>query len=184
MRCQPGVIEVCTYCWLPAAPEVLAPTGQPYGGEAADVWSTGVILYICLFGEYPFLHEADLDDPLYQFQGTLKRIMAVDYTLPAEVPISGQCKDLLQSIFVADPAKRITMVQMQKHPWFQEGLPEGVRMLNQQCLQLTQHVPGRQAEHDIRQVSLSLLGSAPFGRTVDNNSPVLTADMNCGWRTG
>ncbi len=33
------------------------------------------------------------------------------------VQVSKQCKDLMQRILVADPHKRLTIQQIQQHPW-------------------------------------------------------------------
>ena len=47
----------------------------------------------------------------------LERILAVDYHFPSSIPVSEQCKDLLRHILVADPAKRFSIADIQRHPW-------------------------------------------------------------------
>lgn len=47
----------------------------------------------------------------------LERILAVDYNFPSSIPVSSECKDLLSKILVADPAKRYTIADIQRHPW-------------------------------------------------------------------
>ena len=47
----------------------------------------------------------------------LERILQVDYTFPTSIPVSAECKDLLSRILVADPAKRFTIEDIQRHPW-------------------------------------------------------------------
>ena len=47
----------------------------------------------------------------------LERILAVDYQFPPSIPVSRECKDLLSKILVADPSKRYTISDIQKHPW-------------------------------------------------------------------
>ncbi|KAL2617246.1 hypothetical protein AAZV13_08G175000 [Glycine max] len=52
-----------------------------------------------------------------------KRIMAVQYKIPDYVHISQDCRHLLSRIFVANPARRITIKEIKSHPWFVKNLP-------------------------------------------------------------
>jgi serine/threonine-protein kinase SRK2 len=99
------------------APEVLS--RREYDGKTADVWSCGVTLYVMLVGGYPF---EDPDDPK-NFRKTIGRIMSIQYKIPEYVHVSQDCKQLLASIFVTNPAKRITMREIRSHPWFLKNLP-------------------------------------------------------------
>ncbi|CAN8251747.1 unnamed protein product [Cochlearia groenlandica] len=100
------------------APEVLS--RREYDGKHADVWSCGVTLYVMLVGGYPF---EDPDDPK-NFRKTIQRIMAVQYKIPDYVHISQECKHLLSRIFVTNSAKRITLKEIKKHPWYLKNLPK------------------------------------------------------------
>eukprot|EP00268_Persea_americana_P017852 TRINITY_DN1870_c0_g1_i1.p1 TRINITY_DN1870_c0_g1~~TRINITY_DN1870_c0_g1_i1.p1 ORF type:complete len:355 (-),score=54.16 TRINITY_DN1870_c0_g1_i1:599-1663(-) len=99
------------------APEVLS--RREYDGKLADVWSCGVTLYVMLVGAYPF---EDQEDPK-NFRKTITRIMAVQYNIPEYVHISQDCRHLLSRIFVANPARRITLKEIKNHPWFLKNLP-------------------------------------------------------------
>ncbi|CAK9168277.1 unnamed protein product [Ilex paraguariensis] len=99
------------------APEVLS--RREYDGKMADVWSCGVTLYVMLVGAYPF---EDMEDPK-NFRKTIQRIMAVQYKIPDYVHISPDCRQLLSRIFVANPARRITIKEIKNHPWFLKNLP-------------------------------------------------------------
>ncbi|CAN1834719.1 Serine/threonine-protein kinase SAPK3 [Linum perenne] len=91
-----------------------------YVSQIADVWSCGVTLYVMLVGGYPF---EDPDDPR-NFRKTIGRIMSVQYSIPDYVRVSADCKQLLSCIFVANPAKRITLPEIKQHPWFLKNLPK------------------------------------------------------------
>ncbi|XP_059648179.1 serine/threonine-protein kinase SRK2A-like [Cornus florida] len=99
------------------APEVLS--RREYDGKLADVWSCGVTLYVMLVGAYPF---EDQEDPK-NFRKTIQRIMAVQYKIPDYVHISQDCRHILSRIFVASPARRITIKEIKNHPWFLKNLP-------------------------------------------------------------
>jgi serine/threonine-protein kinase SRK2 len=49
--------------------------------------------------------------------------MAVKYSIPPQLRISVECQDLLARIFVANPAQRITLPDIKRHPWFLRNLP-------------------------------------------------------------
>ncbi|MCD7450579.1 Serine/threonine-protein kinase srk2a [Datura stramonium] len=99
------------------APEVLS--RREYDGKLADVWSCGVTLYVMLVGAYPF---EDQEDPK-NFRKTIQRIMSVQYKIPGYVHVSQDCRHLLSRIFVANPARRITIKEIKTHPWFLKNLP-------------------------------------------------------------
>ncbi|XP_077237334.1 serine/threonine-protein kinase SAPK3-like [Tasmannia lanceolata] len=99
------------------APEVLS--RKEYDGKISDVWSCGVTLYVMLVGGYPF---EDPEDPR-NFRKTIGRIMSVQYSIPDYIRVSGDCRQLLSQIFVANPSKRITIPEIKKHPWFLKNLP-------------------------------------------------------------
>lgn len=63
-----------------------------------------------------------------------QRILNVEYALPAHAVVTPECGDLLGQILVADPAARISLADVQRHPWFKRDLPPGVADLNDRLL--------------------------------------------------
>ncbi|KAL6750394.1 Snf1-like ser/thr protein kinase [Haematococcus lacustris] len=116
------------------APEVIRTTGN-YDGKLADIWSCGVMLYVMLFGKYPFDVEAGAGgpgglNPQQRVQMMMGRILGMQWTIPPDVPISLECRDLLCRLLVADPVRRITMAQISQHPWFLQNLPPDALAMN------------------------------------------------------
>lgn len=92
------------------APEVLS------GGytQAADVWSSGVILYILLSGMPPFWGKTK--------SRIFDAVRAADLRFPSEPwdRISGSAKELIKKMLCIDPLKRFTAEQVLAHTWMGE----------------------------------------------------------------
>mmetsp|Transcript_5116 Transcript_5116/g.6806 ORF Transcript_5116/g.6806 Transcript_5116/m.6806 type:complete len:143 (+) Transcript_5116:861-1289(+) len=56
-----------------------------------------------------------------EIKQTYKRIRAIQYSFPDNVPISDQAKDLIMRILVLDPTKRPTIDEILDHPFFHMG---------------------------------------------------------------
>jgi len=93
------------------APEVLK---RSYGKEA-DVWSTGVILYILLCGVPPFWAENE--------QGIFRAVLQGNYDLRSDPwgRISDGAKDCVRRMLKQDPKERMTALEALNHPWVREG---------------------------------------------------------------
>ncbi|KAI9268133.1 kinase-like domain-containing protein [Phascolomyces articulosus] len=97
-----------TSCGSPhyASPEIVR--GKHYYGPATDVWSCGVILYAMLTGHLPF------DDD--NVSRLLAKIKTGRY-IPLPPNVSREAKDLIKSMLMVDPCKRITLDAVLAHPW-------------------------------------------------------------------
>jgi len=87
------------------APEIIR--GKGYEDFAADIWSTGVVLYAMLYGTVPF--KSNDVNKLH------KLIMKGKYTLKED--ISKQARDLLKGILERNPCKRLTIAEILEHEW-------------------------------------------------------------------
>lgn len=88
------------------APEILCK--HRYDARA-DIWSTGVILYECLFGEAPFASDT--------FAGLAEKIKSNNpITIPSSTcRVSMSCKDLIVKCLQRDPNLRISYDQFFSH---------------------------------------------------------------------
>ena len=64
----------------------------------------------------------------------VQRILKVEYALPSHVVVTPECQDLLSKILAGNPAQRISLREVQKHPWFTKELPPGVAEMNDRLL--------------------------------------------------
>ncbi|XP_056309664.1 serine/threonine-protein kinase BRSK2 isoform X2 [Danio aesculapii] len=103
-----------TSCGSPhyACPEVIR--GEKYDGRRADVWSCGVILFALLVGALPFDH-----DNLRQL---LEKVKSGVFHMPHFIP--PDCQALLRGMIEVNAEKRLTLEEIQKHPWYQGGRNE------------------------------------------------------------
>ncbi|VDK43635.1 unnamed protein product [Dibothriocephalus latus] len=77
--------------------------------ERVDHWAVGVLCYEMLCGHPPFEHDDTKE--------TYARIKAVRFTYPSV--ISPLAQDLISKVLVRDPAQRLALAEIQKHPWVQ-----------------------------------------------------------------
>ncbi|XP_049799093.1 maternal embryonic leucine zipper kinase-like [Schistocerca nitens] len=108
--------HLLTSCGSPtyAAPELIL--GKQYLGSEVDIWSMGVLLYALLCGFLPF--DDETIDSLY------KKILSGRYHEPEW--LSRNSKDLIKSMLQLDPKQRITIKELQNHPWVLTGYGEPV----------------------------------------------------------
>jgi len=97
-----------------ASPEILS--HKDYNGPCADIFSTGVILFVLVTGKLPF-GKAHISDPMY------KMIAKGDYENYWKVmsqkiiPISDELKSLLNLILAYEPLQRPSISEIKNHPW-------------------------------------------------------------------
>jgi len=105
------------------APEVVGATGPQYSGEAADVWSLGVMLHAMLVGRYPFNDPQKPRDD----RRTIYRIMSYAKGELAYVPPGGTEEggvgSLLIRMLVPEPTQRATLQEVIDHRWTKQNLP-------------------------------------------------------------
>eukprot|EP00656_Telonema_subtile_P057050 TRINITY_DN928_c0_g1_i2.p1 TRINITY_DN928_c0_g1~~TRINITY_DN928_c0_g1_i2.p1 ORF type:complete len:408 (-),score=50.59 TRINITY_DN928_c0_g1_i2:168-1391(-) len=98
------------------APEVTV--SLPYDAMQADIWSSGVLLYVLITACLPFEHENEGE--LY------KLIQSALFEWPENVKVSEGARDLVSRMLQPDPTERITTAQVLVHPWVLIDLDESL----------------------------------------------------------
>ncbi len=93
------------------SPEVLM--RSPYD-QQSDMWSVGVIMYLLLGGDLPFMGRSQKE--------LFRSIVLGDYDFPEESwsHVSDEAKDLVRKLLVTDPAKRLTSRAAMQSPWMRQ----------------------------------------------------------------
>lgn len=109
-----------TLCGTPSyvAPEVLANSQHRKYNKSVDMWSVGVLLYVCLCGFPPFSEELG---PPSMRQQILEAKFA--FYSPYWDEIEDISLDLISRLLVAKPDERLTVQQAICHPWFHGPTP-------------------------------------------------------------
>ncbi|KAL9105901.1 MAG: hypothetical protein Q9227_009012 [Pyrenula ochraceoflavens] len=107
-----------TLCGTPSyvAPEILENTRHRKYTRAVDVWSLGVVLYICLCGFPPFSDELYTRDNPYTLAQQIK-MGRFDYPSPYWDSVGDPALDLIDRMLTVDAEKRITIDECLEHPW-------------------------------------------------------------------
>ncbi|XP_022235896.1 tribbles homolog 1-like, partial [Limulus polyphemus] len=108
-------------CPAYVSPEILTTIGS-YSGRAADCWSLGVMLYTLLVGRYPF-HDID-------HSALFGKICRGKFNIPDMV--SSRAKCLIRSLLRKDPAERLAIDDVLRHPWFRLVSRDGVSCIDSQ----------------------------------------------------
>ncbi|KAF2159350.1 hypothetical protein M409DRAFT_60931 [Zasmidium cellare ATCC 36951] len=104
-----------TLDYLP--PEMIKPGREEnWYSEKVDLWSLGVLTYEFLVGEAPFE-----DTPVM----TQRRIARGEMTIPPFV--SAEARDLIKRLLVLDPDKRLSLEEVEVHPWIIKHCVKGER---------------------------------------------------------
>ena len=104
------------------APEILQETKRRRYTKAVDVWSLGVVLYICLCGFPPFSDELCTAENPYTLAQQIK-MGKFDYPSPYWDSVGDPALDLIDRMLTVDVEKRITVDECLEHPWLTEKYP-------------------------------------------------------------
>jgi len=108
LRFRPGATST-EWCGSPftVAPEILQRV--PYSPEAVDVWALGSVLYTILCGFFPFHSSTPAEVYERTKQGRF-------HSFPSHV--SRTARDLISRCLTVDAAKRISVPNILRHPFF------------------------------------------------------------------
>ncbi|KAI2785841.1 DNA damage response protein kinase DUN1 [Penicillium oxalicum] len=113
-----------TLCGTPSyvAPEILQETRRRRYTKAVDIWSLGVVLYICLCGFPPFSDELCTKENPYTLAQQIK-MGRFDYPSPYWDSVGDPALDLIDKMLTVDVDKRITVDECLEHPWLTQKYP-------------------------------------------------------------
>ncbi|KAI9650128.1 serine/threonine protein kinase [Ciborinia camelliae] len=107
-----------TICGTPSyvAPEIIQDSNHRRYTRAVDIWSLGVVLYICLCGFPPFSDELYSRDNPYDLKAQIK-LGRFDYPSPYWDTVGDPALDLIDHMLTVDPENRYTVEECLAHPW-------------------------------------------------------------------
>ena len=101
---------------LDVAPEILENSSHRRYTRAVDIWSLGVVLYICLCGFPPFSEELNTPEHPYPLIDQIRHAR-FDYPSPYWDSVSDLALDLIDKMLTVEVDVRITIEECLEHPW-------------------------------------------------------------------
>mmetsp|Transcript_11498 Transcript_11498/g.34535 ORF Transcript_11498/g.34535 Transcript_11498/m.34535 type:complete len:420 (+) Transcript_11498:87-1346(+) len=127
--------------------------GQGYLGTAVDVWAAGVLLIVMLLGKFPFDHvnNPDPNSKDAHLEVYKQQTKAPWYEAPkirkAVRKLSPEVRDLLDKILVPEETERLTIPQIEAHPWYNipllEQFAEAEKVLAAEQRKVQQYINSR-----------------------------------------
>ena len=113
-----------TLCGTPSyvAPEILEHGNRRRYTRAVDVWSLGVVLYICLCGFPPFSDELYSPSNPFTLSDQI-RAGRFDYPSPYWDSVGDPALDLIDRMLTVNADERITIEACLEHPWTTGRVP-------------------------------------------------------------
>ncbi|CAD7082755.1 unnamed protein product [Hermetia illucens] len=84
------------------SPEIVA--GKPYKGKPADMWALGIILYMMLYGRFPFFKPTKREH--------FGMIAKGEYQIPEDKAICSHTIEIIKGLLTVDPEARLTVTQV------------------------------------------------------------------------
>lgn len=151
------------------APEILLK--QPYDASV-DLWSTGIILYECLFGRPPYTSKS-LKELVTSITSTspvvvishylgygIKNYLQLSVQIPQSPEISIECRELLTTLLKKHPSNRLSFEDFFRHPFL---LPVSIAVINRRSDDISIY-------HDQSSTVMNL----PINNETGKGSPLVT----------
>lgn len=155
-------------CGTPSyvAPEVLSNSKSRRYSKPVDIWSLGVVLYICLVGFPPFSDDLYTPEEPYTL---VQQILSARFDFPSPYwdRVEDPALDLITRMLTLEPEKRIRVEDTFRHQWF----------FNSQRAEITERLIGsfEKLKFDrkkiVRQRTLVSEASASASRLNEHGSP-------------
>lgn len=141
------------------APEILA--HKKYT-ESTDIWAAGIICFIMIAGFPPLQQATEQDWWFHKLKIKRHNLFWAAHTRTAT--FSESAKDFIVKMLCADPKERMSLDQIQQHPWYKEPIfnsEECAQELKRRKVEVDNAKAAEQREDQKKQSAHRAIGSDP-----------------------